>query len=42
LRIFDQSAHMPHLEERESYLAELRAFLTASENESVQHKGGAE
>jgi proline iminopeptidase len=43
LRIFEQSAHMPHLEEPERCLAELRAFLSASENESVQpSQGGSE
>jgi proline-specific peptidase len=38
LRIFERSAHMPHLEEPSSYLAEVRSFLT-----SVQHnRGGSE
>lgn len=44
LRVFEASAHMPHLEETEAYLAELAGFLDAcdhSESVSTQSAAGA-
>lgn len=43
LRVFEASAHMPHLEETEAYLAELAGFLDAcDQSESVSTRSAAD